>query len=139
MVHARLPSGEQHQQLLVEEERIAELGGFRLDLKTGDAVWSEGLYRVYGIEPGAVAPGVEMVLERTHPDDRERVRALLAMVVERPRTIPVEGVTSEFRALHGDGSVRDFRFRGRIEYDGDGEPAAWFGAVQDVTSQRLTE
>jgi DNA-binding CsgD family transcriptional regulator len=80
-----------------------------------------------------------MLLEHTHVDDRERLRVLLEGVVERPDEVPPEGVTAEYRAVRADGSVRDVRFRGRIERDADGEPVGWFGAAQDVTSQRLTE
>jgi PAS domain S-box-containing protein len=124
---------------LAEAEALAAMGGFHLDLDAGAGTWSDGAYRIHGYEPGEVEPSVEMFLDHIHPDDRDRMRALLTVVVERPDDIPAEGITAEYRAVRPDESVRDVRFRGRIQRDGDDRPVAWFGVVQDVTEQRLTE
>jgi PAS domain S-box-containing protein len=125
--------------LLVEAEALTQMGSWALDLQTGEATWSEGMYRIHGLESSADEPSVELVLELTHLEDRERVRDLLRMVVERPQEVPRTGVSIEYRLVRRDGSVRDVRAHGRVERDPAGKPVRWVGAGQDVTDQRLTE
>ena len=44
-----------------------------MTLATGELIWSDNLFRIFGDEPCAVEPSFEHVLLRTHPDDRARV------------------------------------------------------------------
>ncbi len=37
--------------------------------------WSEGLYRIYGYEPGEVVPSMEMAMRHIEPEDRPKVQA----------------------------------------------------------------
>jgi DNA-binding CsgD family transcriptional regulator len=126
------------ERLLTSAEALADLGSWSLDLRSGEAMWSEGMYRIHGFAPGSVEPCVDLLLEHTHADDRPRLEALLAEVVETPERVSEEGIRAHYRAIRADGSVRDVRFHGRIECE-HGAPARWVGAAQDVTEQRLTE
>jgi two-component system cell cycle sensor histidine kinase/response regulator CckA len=67
------------------------------------------------------------------------VAALLESVVERPDSIPPEGIDIDYRVVRPDGAVRELRAIGRIERDLAGRPVRWIGAAQDVTELRLTE
>jgi PAS domain S-box-containing protein len=125
--------------LLDTAEGLAQLGSWDMDLRTLHASWSDGMYRIHGLEPGAEAPGVDMLSQHLHPDDRTRIRALLQAVMDRPENVPRGGVTAEYRALRPDGSVREVRSRGSAERDDDGTPTRWTGAAQDLTEQRRTE
>jgi DNA-binding CsgD family transcriptional regulator len=138
--HGAIEAESQRRQALLERaEELAGIGAWRLDLRTGEAEWSDGMYRIHGIGLGTVEPSVEMLLERTHADDRERLRILLEAVVGDPQTVSRDGVTGEYRAVLPDGSVRDVRFHGVVETGDDDECVAWTGIGQDVTDQRLTE
>jgi PAS domain S-box-containing protein len=131
--------GRQMQRILSAAERLAGMGSWELDLRTGHGVWSDEMYRLRGFEPQSVEPTPGLLLEVAHADDRERVRGLMQSVMEDPDSIPAEGVTFEFRTVRPDGSVREIRARGRIERDDHGVPATWLGSAQDVTEQRLAE
>lgn len=122
--------------LLARAEQLAQMGSWELDLRSLDAVWSDGLYRIHRLEREAFQPSVERVLELIHTDDLERTSSILSTVVETPDRIPEEGVTVEYRVRCGDGTVRDLRARGRIERDDGGLPARWVGIAQDVTTER---
>jgi DNA-binding CsgD family transcriptional regulator len=124
--------------LLGEAEELAQMGSWALDLRTRAAVWSDGMYRIHGVEPG-VPPSMEVLLEHTHPDDRARVRARVEIVLQNPMFATEDALTAEYRAVRSDGSVRDVRFRGHVTCDEAGVPARWVGVSQDVTQQRLTE
>jgi PAS domain S-box-containing protein len=125
--------------ILVEAEALTQMGSWALDLGTGEATWSDGMFRIHGFQPDAVAPSVELVVELIHPEDRQRVRDLLRTVVEHPLDVPATGVTIEYRLVRRDGSIRDVRAQGWVERDAAGTPLRWVGAGQDVTDQRLTE
>jgi PAS domain S-box-containing protein len=126
------------ERLLASAEDLAHLGSWELDLRTGEALWSDEMYRIHGLEAGSAEPGVELVLEHTHADDRERVRQALSTVVDNPAEIPPEGIMDEYRVLRPDGSTRHLRWHGRVEWE-DGRPVRWIGAGQDISDLRLTE
>lgn len=125
---------DRRERLLSISEEIAQLGSWQLDLDTGEAVWSDHLFRLHGLDPGSEEPRAEMLLAFVHPDDRGRVAALLEEVTTHPESLPAEGVEVDYRVVLRDGSVRQMRARGRVE---DGR--WWFGTVQDVTRERMTE
>lgn len=129
---------EQLQRTLAAAEELAGMGSWDLDLRTLEGVWSDNMFRLRGLEPQSVEPTPGMLADLIHPDDREHVLAVLERVAEEPERIPREGVTIEFRMTRPDGSVREFRARGRVEWDEDG-PARWVGAAQDITDLRLAE
>jgi DNA-binding CsgD family transcriptional regulator len=123
--------------LLAAAEELALLGSWELDLRSGERLWSEGLFRILGVSDRAPETMTEM-LAYVHPDDRGRIGLVMADVAERPETVPETGLELALRLVRADGAVRDVRAVGRIEHDEQG-PARWLGALQDVTEQRLTE
>jgi PAS domain S-box-containing protein len=124
--------------LLAAAEALALMGSWELDLRSGETLWSEGLYRILGRSHSEPAQTVAQVLEYVHPDDRERMGRMLTDVAERTETVPEAGLELVVRLIREDGAVREVRAVGRLEHDEQG-PARWLGALQDVTEQRLTE
>lgn len=56
------------------------VGRFRFFLDGERWEWSDTIARMHGYEPGEVEPTTELLLQHKHPDDRERVAAVLADV-----------------------------------------------------------
>ncbi|MEA2329915.1 MAG: hypothetical protein QOH58_53 [Thermoleophilaceae bacterium] len=131
--------GTQVEGLLATAEELALMGSWELDLRTDEAIWSDGMYRIQGFEPGEVSPSIGMYLELIHEEDRERVTHLLTTVAKRPERLLGREVSMEYRSVRPDGAVRDIRVRGRVEADVAGKPLRWVGMAQDVTDQRVTE
>lgn len=119
---------------LVEAQRLAHLGSWELVPNTDEVRWSEELQCVFGLEPTDDPLSFASILECLHPEDRERVRALVADALR-------EG--TEFEDEHGvvrpDGSVRTIHSRGRVHLDADGKPARMVGTAQDVTERKQAE
>lgn len=126
------------QQLLAAAEDLVEMGSWELDLETGELLWSDGLYRLQGYEPGEVEPDLDLVYPLIHPEDRDRVQSLVASVIEDPEKAP-DPQTFEYRFALKHGRVVFVRARGRLLSDEAGRPGMWIGTVQDVTEQRLAE
>jgi PAS domain S-box-containing protein len=125
--------------LLARARTLAQMGSWELDLRTGATRWSAGMYRILGLEPDVVGRSVEVVLASVHPDDRERVAALMAAAAEDPETFPEAQAPFECRMLRADGTVRELRAHGCVQRGADGRPERWIGAVHDVTETRLHE
>jgi DNA-binding NarL/FixJ family response regulator len=131
-------TGNEMTRLLADAERLAHFGAWELDLRTGRGMWSDETYRIHGLEPGEEEATIELVMELVHPEDAERIRRLLEVVVQSPAAVPAEGVTAEYRLLLRDGSLRELRFHGRVDREND-IPARWIGSLQDITEQRVVE
>jgi DNA-binding NarL/FixJ family response regulator len=124
--------------LLAATEELARTGSCELDLRSGERLWSAGLFRILDLAPGHTGPSEQEILGYVHPDDRARIEQLLEDVAQRPESVPEGGVEHRLRLVRGDGSVREVRTLSRIERDELRRPARWIGAVQDVTEQRPT-
>ena len=124
----------------LSEERLrlaldaASAGTWEWDLVTNENVWSEELWKLYGMEPHSRAPSYDAWREAVHPDDR----AYAEEVVGRAARAGIE-LNVEFRVRDADGTVRWLMSRGRPLWDGKGRPARFVGIVLDITARRLTE
>jgi len=54
------------------------VGRFTYDLQNRTWDWDDEVFRIHGLEPGSITPDTEYVLNCKHPEDRERVAAVLA-------------------------------------------------------------
>ena len=125
-------SAEDRVRLLDVGERVSQLGSWEWLPGPDTQLWSDNLYRIFGLEPGEVAPTREFVLGQTHPQDRERV----ARYVEMTRGV-AEAPPIEYRIQVGRG-VRHLRSTIMHIEAGSHGPSRIVGAVQDVTQQRMT-
>ena len=61
------------QVLLERAEQVGGLGSWQWRLQGDELLWSDNLFRLYGEVPGEVEPSLAYMVERAHPDDRERL------------------------------------------------------------------
>ncbi|TGD97160.1 PAS domain-containing protein [Methylobacterium nonmethylotrophicum] len=104
-------------------------GSWSWTFATGAHVWSPGLFRLLGLEPGIDRPSYAAFRALVHPDDRLRVETETQVVREgrlRDRTV---------RVIRPDGSLRILSCRGEVYHDPHGRPLAAAGAVLDVTDR----
>ena len=119
---------------LAEAQRIAHLGSWEWDVRSGETSWSDEVFRMYGFEPGAFVPSLERMMEAVHPDDRDTVRQAVhdALYANRPYDF-------EHRVLRPDGTVRWIHRRAEVVRGEGGEPLRMVGTVHDVTERRRAE
>lgn len=120
-------------ELFMEAEKIGKLGTWQLYLETRKVVYSANLYRIYGLKPHAVPPGIENFIHFVHPDDREMLRDANAKA--HSEHIPPN---LTYRITRNDGKPRVVTQRSRLIKDGEGE-LMLIGIVQDITEQQLQE
>jgi len=97
-------------------------------------IWgSERWLRLFGFEPGA-AVSFEMLVQRVHPDDRERVEREVRRALEDR-----SDYMADYRVVLPDGTQRWIAARGRM-YPGTHEkPARMLSATIDITERKRTE
>jgi PAS domain S-box-containing protein len=120
---------------LESAERLLHTGTWEWDVETDTLLWSDNMYRLLGLEPGAVVPTPDFVVERTHPEDRQRVAA----EIEEARANGGHPDVT-YRAIWPDGTVHTLHgAAASFPENGQGEPSRLVGSVQDVTEREQAD
>ena len=119
---------------LAEAQRIAHLGSYEWNVRSGAVQRSEELCRIFGVEPRDFPPTFQNYLDRVHPEDRDATRT----AVERSFR-DREPFEFEERILRPDGQTRVLHSQGKWTLDRGGEPVSLVGISQDVTERRDAE
>ncbi|HVF03089.1 MAG TPA: PAS domain S-box protein, partial [Rubrobacteraceae bacterium] len=119
---------------LAEAQRMARLGSWEWDTKTGEVSWSDEVFRIYGFAPDEFVPTLDKLMEVVHPDDQE-------LVVERIQAALRENEPYDFehRIVRADGEVRVVHRRAEVVFDEEGEPLRMVGTVHDITEGKQAE
>ncbi|HEX9890467.1 MAG TPA: ATP-binding protein, partial [Actinomycetota bacterium] len=112
-------------------EQMAGTGSWELDLATQRLTWSEGLFRLLGLEPGSIQPSFATFMDRIHPDELSRVQREIedGMLSGQP-------FAYEARLVLPDGTVRHLRSANEVLLDERGLPVRVVGVGLDVTELR---
>ena len=115
---------------LDEAQKLAGVGSFSWNLRTGEALWSDEMYRMFELEPGSPVPGPMEAIAHYHPDDRATLADLM-------KTRAAGGGAEEVtvRLVRSDGSIRHLETRASLQFDEAGKPLIMNGSLQDVTQR----
>jgi PAS domain S-box-containing protein len=117
-----------HQRRLLEAtQRIAAIGSWEWDAIADVITWSDEMGRLLGLPPDA-EPSFEVLRDRVHPEDLERLRDVFVSAFVRGRSF----VLGHRIVRADDGTVRDWRTWGEVVLEG-GRPVRFVGTSQDVT------
>lgn len=119
----------ERERLLREAQALARIGNWSADFRTGELIWSDEIYRIFGQAPGSFSPSVEAFRSAVHPDD-------LSLVLESERLsqeIGIHDVTH--RIVRPDGTICHVHELARPEVDEEGNTIRLVGTVQDVTDR----
>jgi signal transduction histidine kinase/FixJ family two-component response regulator len=118
---------------LAEAQRVSHTGSFGWDVSSGEIYWSEETYRIFECEP-TIEPTIQLVIDRTHPDDRMHLRQIMDRAsIERSE------FTAEHRLLKADGSVKYVRAVAHPSTREGPESSVFVGAVMDITEHERAE
>jgi PAS domain S-box-containing protein len=122
---------ERREQMLNHAEELARIGSWEWVPSREELLWSDNLFRLFGLEPGETKPTIDRpLLERTHRDDRPRLERAVRATLKGDR----HG-TLDFRVVWPDGSVRHLRKTANLErIEADGTRHV-IGTVHDVTDR----
>jgi PAS domain S-box-containing protein len=124
----------QSEHRLAEAQRVAQIGSWERDLRTGHVTWSDETNRIFGKEFGAEGRTLETFLAYLHPEDVPRVREGVDRAIRERQ--PFE---YEYRLTDPNGKTCVLRDRGEVIVNEAGEPVRLLGTVQDITVRKRTE
>jgi PAS domain S-box-containing protein len=140
--HIRRARREAEAALRESEQRLAlaidatELGTFDYDPKTGQMRWSAFAKRHFGLHPDAPI-SYQTFLRGLHPDDRERVVALIQSAF---RAETGGHFATEHRTIGiDDGVERWLSAWGRVVFGSDGRALRFVGVSLDITERKRAE
>ena len=133
---------------LAQAQRIAALGSWDWDIRSGDMTWSREMFRLLGYDAGPdadgegtedVRPSLAAVISRMHPDDRGPFEAAADHIIATGAAID-EGIDVRITGSgEGADETRMIRFTGRTILDRQGRVARVIGVAQDISERRRGE
>jgi len=126
--------------LRVSEERlrlaqkVAGIGTFERNVRTGVNTWTREMESMYGLPPGGFGRTRTAFEKLIHPDDQVKVIELVDEALKTRQ--PTSG---EWRVTWPDGSVRWIAGRWQAIVDDSGEPSRVVGVNVDITDRKGTE
>src|ERR1700746_1198354 len=119
---------------LEEAQAIAHVGHYYWNLIENRVIWSDELYRIYGLSPQEGPIDMAMVREMIHPEDREFVFRVAEEALHGD--VPAD---IEHRLVRPDGEGRTIHSVGTVKRDTSGRPYEMFSTTQDVTDRKRAE
>src|ERR1017187_738011 len=118
---------------LAEAQKLSKTGSFGWNVSSGEIYWSEETFRIfeYGLE---LKPGLDLILERTHPEDRVRVQQVIDRASRHAKDFDLE-----HRLLMPDGSLKHVHVVGHLLETGQPDKAELAGAITDITERKRAE
>ena len=113
---------------LSEAQQLAHIGNWEWDIEKNTIIWSDELYRIYGLSPHNPNITVEKFHEMVHPDDRWHLKRV---IVETKKSH--ESGDFYFRIVNPDTTIKTIHTRFKVIANKSGQAIRMTGTSQDVT------
>ncbi len=119
-------------------QKIAHVGSWEYYAKIDRAIWSEELFRIFGMKPQKYGPNTAEYVTHIHPEDREKINQKMEQLLFSARSL--SKASFDYRVVRRDGSIRTIHSERMVrEMGNDGKPARIVGIEQDVTERKQIE
>ena len=119
-------------QYLAEAQRLSHSGTFGWKVRSGKLVWSDETYTILGLTR-ETNPTLDLVFDRIHPDDLDRVRQLSDRAAQNGMDLDIT-----HRILLPDGVIKYVHAVAHAGKDGSGE-LEYMGVVTDITERKRAD
>ncbi len=117
---------------LAEAQRLSHSGTFGWKVHSGELVWSDETYEILGFAR-QTNPTLDLVFDRVHPDDLDRVRQLSDRAAQNGMDLDIE-----HRILLPDGVIKYVHAVAHAGRDSSGN-LEYMGVVTDITERKRAE
>ncbi len=118
---------------LKEAEAIAHFGYYEIDIPTGEAVWSDETFRIFGLDPANGPPTVDQYQALIHPEDVAKLYQMFAASIENQQSFDLV-----YRIRYSSGELRYVHSIGSVEINATGS-VKMFGTLHDITEHKRNE
>jgi PAS domain S-box-containing protein len=117
-----------------EAQRVAKIGHWELDSPSGAPVWSEEIFRIFGLDPIKDAPSFAEHKHIIHSQDWPMLEKSISNLSTDGTSFDIQ-----FRILRPDGQIGWMHALGSAEKDNDGNVLNMFGIAQDISERKQFE
>ncbi|NOT76026.1 MAG: PAS domain-containing protein [Cyclobacteriaceae bacterium] len=121
-----------YREMIMERDMFLDQGTFELDIKTGDVMWSDGMYTLYGYDPVADKEKMTITeaLYKKHlfDDDFESYKSKRGEAFQQSNS-----AVWQYQIATGSGEIKQLETYGKMIRDAQGEPIRLIGTTRDVT------
>jgi PAS domain S-box-containing protein len=120
---------------LAEAQRLSRTGSWAWNPASRQIVhWSEETYRIFGFDPEQGVASFEKLLQRFHPEDRERTIEVLDNATREKADFEVD-----YRIVLPDGAMKYIHSVGHPVFGDSGDLVEFVGTMMDVTERKSAE
>ena len=120
---------------LAEAQRLTHTASFALHIASRKIVhWSQEHFRLFGFDPKGGVPPLEVVLQRIHPDDIERVEK-----VYETATREKMGYEVEYRIILPNGTMKHIHMLAHPVFSASRDLVEYVGTLVDVTERKRAD
>ncbi|MCM0080717.1 ATP-binding protein [Geomonas sp. Red32] len=112
----------------------ANAGSWEWDVTSDSNIWSEEVWKLYGLEPHSVEPSFEAWLSTVHTEDREALSQEVTATAKE-----LGNLNLEWRVVRQDGAIHWLMAVGRPSFEADGTYVRYLGIVIDITERKEAE
>lgn len=120
--------------LLNETTRLASAGGWELDIKSGNVIWTEEVYRIHELPVGSKVNLDEGLSYFPEGETRNKMEAAVYNATKTGETYDIE-----LPFITAKGNKRWVRAIGKAQQKEDGEVYKLYGVFQDLTERKQME
>ncbi len=119
-------------------QRIAHVGSWEYYAKIDRAIWSDELFRIFGMKLQTYGPNTAEYVARIHPEDREKINEEMEQLLFNAKLL--SKASFDYRVVRPDGSIRTIHSERVVrEISPNGKPSRIVGIEQDITERKLIE
>jgi PAS domain S-box-containing protein len=119
---------------LKEAQAVAHIGSWEIDLQRQAHLWSDELYKIFGVIRHEEQPSQEVFLSIVYSEDRDYVSRQMGDAF-----MNLQASSFDFRFVRRDGEMRYGFSKYQFQIARDGTPLRIYGVVQDVTEKKIAE
>lgn len=111
-------------------QAITHIGNWSWDINADVVIWSDEMYRIYGLVPQSENISLERFLSFVHPEDREQRLQEIKKSIET-------GIADDYviRIQTPNGDLKILRGKGEVTLDAYQKPIKLIGSCQDITKE----
>jgi len=117
-----------NQAMLTEAQRIGNTGNWEWNIHTGEFVWSDQMFQIFGENKKHFIPTFDKFLLHIHPDDRKYTEDMIREAIAANNSF-----TMEYRINSPGGGIRHVITRGDVWRDQNNHLLSCIGTVLDIT------
>ena len=119
---------------LSKAQEVAHMGNWDWDIMKNTLLWSDEIYRIFGLKTREFGLTYEAFLSLVHPYDREFVMQSVneALYGNKPYSI-------DHCIILPDGSKRIVHEQAEVFFDAEGKPVRMVGTIQDITERKQSD